>query len=181
MGIRCPAGQIRGLWKCSSPVLTNRYLPSLLSWRVWVHSFLWILRLRLRLRAEWQGWKASCKDGGFGIRGTKKIGVWGYGYRFFIDPRYIIFSWFICCGLIYKSTICANLSGSHRAFCRCKFEWTGFFIHSDFSLLDHSATSLTGHSARRACPELQNPHFKNQRKTFTHGHKVSGRVDEGLC
>ena len=55
----------------------------------------------------------------------------------------------------------------------------GFFIHSAFSLLYHSATSLTGHSARRACPELQNPHFKNQRKTFSLGEKVPDRADEG--
>ena len=173
---------MRGLWKCSSPVLTHSYRQSHLSWRVWVHSCLWILRLRLRLRAEWQGvGRHDAKMEGFRIRETNQKGVWGYGYRFFIDPRYIIFSWFICWVLICKSTNYFNLSGSYRAFCRYKLEWMGFYIPSDFSLLHHSATALTGHSARRACPELQNPHFKNQRKTFTHGHKVSGRVDEGLC
>ena len=55
----------------------------------------------------------------------------------------------------------------------------GFYIPSAFSLLYHSATSLTGHSARRASPELQNPHFKNQRKTFSIGNKKPGRAGEG--
>ena len=126
------------------------------------------------------GREAWCEDGRFGIRETNQKGVWHYGISFIIDARYIVFCWFICWGLICKSTNYFNLSGSYRAFCRCKFEWTGFFIHSAFSLLYHSAISLSCHSARRACPELQNPHFKNQRKTFTYGHKVSGRADEGF-
>jgi len=29
---------------------------------------------------------------GFLIKETNKKGVWGYGYRFFIDARYIIYS-----------------------------------------------------------------------------------------
>ena len=124
------------------------------------------------------GREAWCEDGRFGIRETNQKGVWHYGISFIIDARYIAFCWFICWGLVYKLTICANLSGSHRAFCRYNLEWTGFFIHSAFSLLHHSATSLTGHSARRACPELQNPHFKKQRKTFSFGKKKSGRADE---
>ena len=132
------------------------------------------------------GREAWCEDGRFGIRETNQKGVWHYGISFIIDARYIAFCWFICWGLVYKLTICANLSGSHRAFCRYNLEWTGFFIHSAFSLLYHSATSLscnsatslTGHSARRACPELQNPHFKKQRKTFSFGKKKSGRADE---
>jgi len=73
--------------------------------------------------------------------------------------------------MICKSTNCANFSGSYRAFCRCKLEWTGFYFHSAFSLLHHSATSLTGHSARRTCTELQNPHFKNQRKSSPLGRR----------
>ena len=39
------------------------------------------------------------------------------------------------------------------------------------------STSLSCHSARRACPELQNSHFKKRRKTFTHGESCqSGRM-----
>ena len=78
---------------------------------------------------------------------------------FFMMLGTLFFDWIICWVL--------NKSGSYRAFCRYKLEWTSFFIHSDFSPLYHSATSLTGHSARRACPELQNPHFKKQRKTLS--------------
>ena len=51
--------------------------------------------------------------------------------------------------------------------------------------LDSSSTisSPTCHSARRACPELQNPHFKKRRKTFTHGESCqSGRMrGDGKC
>jgi len=36
----------------------------------------------------------SAKMEGFRIRETNKMGVWCYGYRFFIDSRYIVFSLF---------------------------------------------------------------------------------------
>ena len=39
------------------------------------------------------------------------------------------------------------------------------------------STSLSCHSARKACLELQNSHFKKRRKTFTHGESCqSGRM-----
>ena len=86
-------------------------------------------------------------------------------------PGTLFIHWIICWVLICKSTNCANLSDSYWAICRSKLEWTGFFIHSAFSHLYHSAISLSGHSARRACPEMQNPHFKKQRKTFPLGRR----------
>ena len=88
---RSPAGWMRSLWKFSSPAITYLYWWSNLSWRVWVHSCLWILRLRLRLRAEWQRWEASCEDGRFGIRGTNQKGVCSYGYRFLLMPGTLFF------------------------------------------------------------------------------------------
>ena len=86
-------------------------------------------------------------------------------------PGTLFIHWIICWVLICKSTYCSNLSGSNRAFCRCKLEWTGFFIHCAFSLIDHSATSLSCHSARRACPELQNPLIKCKGKPFHLGRR----------
>ena len=71
--------------------LAHRLKRSLLSWRVWVHSCLWILRLRLWLRAEWQGWETYCEDGMFRIRGANKKWVKCYGISFSIDARYISF------------------------------------------------------------------------------------------
>ena len=53
-----------------------------------------------------------------------------------------------------------------------------FWKYQKFSEVPYAGISLTCccHSARRACPELQNPHFKNQRKIFTLGQKVPGRA-----
>ena len=104
MGIRCPAGQVRGLWKYSSPAITYLYWRSHLSWRVWIYLCLWILRLRLWLRAEWQRLEAYCEDGRFRIRETNQKGVWGYGYRFFSMQVHWFFESPFC-----KSINCANL------------------------------------------------------------------------
>ena len=180
LGRRSPAGQMSGDWL--ELALAHRLQRSLLSWRVWVFHVCGFCDFAFGFAQNDRGLGAYCEDGRFRIRGTNQKGVWGYGYRFFIDPRYIVFYGFICWGLICKSTICSNLSGSYRAFCRYKLEWMGLFFDSAFSLIDHSATSLTGHSARRACPELQNPNFKKSiENPLLWEEEARQGGDEGLC
>ena len=56
------------------------------------------------------------------------------------------------------------------------------FVAAYFNELDFSSTltSLSCHSARRACPELQNPHFKKRRKTLSLGRRYPpGRMRGG--
>ena len=70
LGRRCPSGRIRGGGKCSSPALTHRLLRSPLSRRARVIFGWWILRLRLQLRAEWQGGRHAAKSESFQINGS---------------------------------------------------------------------------------------------------------------
>ena len=55
------------------------------------------------------------------------------------------------------------------------------FVAAYFNELDSSSnlTSPSCHSARRACPELQNPQFQKTKDHLLPGEKVPARVDEG--
>ena len=67
--------------------------PSFPGWRGLFVGW-WILRLRLRLHAEWQSGRHTSKIESFRIRETKQKGIWCYVYRFLIDASYIVF-WLI--------------------------------------------------------------------------------------
>jgi len=55
------------------------------------------------------------------------------------------------------------------------------FVAAHFNELDSSSTltSPSCHSARRACPELQNPLFQKAKEKLYPGEKVPVRADEG--
>ena len=55
------------------------------------------------------------------------------------------------------------------------------FVAAYFNELDSSSTltSPSCHSARRACPELQNPQFQKTKDNLLPGEKVPARADEG--
>ena len=55
------------------------------------------------------------------------------------------------------------------------------FVAAHFNELDSSSTftSPSCHSARRACPELQNPLFQKAKENLLTGEKAPARADEG--
>jgi len=106
----------------------------------------WILRLRLRLRAEWQGGRHTAKSESFRTRETNHKGVWSLVYWLLIDAPCIGFGlilwllvidwclvhwlwidavcigfWLMLCRLVFDWFMCLalNKSGSYRAVCSC--------------------------------------------------------------
>ena len=140
----------------------------------------WILLLRLRLRAEWQcgmGWCEESKlsdltnqqnrdcDGyvAIGLMLCSLFFGWCYVPRFLIDVTQIGFDW--------SMFLIKNTSNSFCAVCSSIVIWTGFFFQSH--------TSLTCHSARRACPGVAESTFQKAKITLLPGEKVHVKADEG--
>ena len=119
-GVRFPSGRLRVLGKVlfHGPQPTYATVP--LSRRAKVNLGMWILRLRLWLRAEWQVGKYTAKSESSRNRETNHIenlnitnqkGIWCYVYRILMMLGISFFAWFMCWLF--------NKSGSYLAVCSC--------------------------------------------------------------
>ena len=177
---------MRGGGKCYSPALTHRLRRSpptpegreLFLW--W-----WILRLRLRLRAEWQGGRHTAKSDSFRTRETNRKEIWcrvdwlsWYSvHRFWFDPVSIVFGmmlWVLALEWRFSYWLLIDVcNGFGLMLCKLVFNWFMSLIKNKVSsflkfvaahfmnwiLLPISQLTLLSFCTR-ACPELQNPLFQ---------------------
>ena len=119
-GVRFPSGRLRVLGKVlfHGPQPTYATVP--LSRRAKVNLGMWILRLRLRLRTEWQGGKYTAEFEYFRNRENNhrvkptipiKKGTGAMCMGFWLILGTLFFDWFMCCLF--------NKSGSNCTVCRC--------------------------------------------------------------
>ena len=97
------------LVKCSCLTLTHRLRRSPLSRRTRVMLDDGFCDFAFGFAQNDRRWEVLCEDGRFGIRGTNKKGVWGYGYRFLLMQVHWFFESPFC-----KSINCANLIGNPK-------------------------------------------------------------------
>ena len=144
---------MRGGGKCSPPTLSHRLRRPPLSEGEGYFLDDGFCDFAFRLRAEWQSGVGWCEESKLSdltnqqnrdCDGYVAIGLmlcslffgWCYVPRFLIDVTQIGFDW--------SMFLIKNTSNSFCAVCSSKVIWTGLFFQSH--------TSLTCHSARRACP-----------------------------